>query len=107
MANLTEVRTEKFDELVLGSKQPVVVDFWATWCGPCKALLPKLEEIASSLAGRASVVKVNIEESPEIAQRFSVRGVPSILFFKEGELKNALSGNHSKETILETLQPLL
>lgn len=107
MASVSEVRTEGFDERVLRSKAPVVVDFWATWCAPCKTLLSKLEEIASSMEGRASVVKVNIEECPEIAQRFSVRGVPSILFFKDGQVRSSLSGNHSKETILETLERLL
>src|SRR5476649_1821233 len=99
MANLTEVKTSQFDEVVLRSKEPVIVDFWATWCGPCKALAPKLDELAAELGALSTIVKVNIEESPELAQRYAVRGVPALLFFKDGAAKKMLVGNQPKTAI--------
>src|SRR5437764_271471 len=107
MATLTEIKDETFDSMVLQSKNPVLVDFWATWCGPCKALAPKLEEIATELNGRASIVKVNIEDCPDIATRFGVRGVPTMLIFKDGKVQASLPGNQPKEAILQSLQQVL
>jgi thioredoxin 1 len=107
MATLTEVCTDNFNEVVLKAKVPVIVDFWATWCTSCKALLPKLEEISKEQDSKVLIVKVNAEDCEEVAANYSVRGLPTILFFKDGVLKNSLLGNQTKNTILEILSPLL
>jgi thioredoxin 1 len=107
MANLTEARGENFEQLVLKAQGPVLVDFWATWCSSCIALTPRLEEIAGTLAGKATIVKVNAEECPEIAAQYGVRGLPALLFFKNGQIVNSLSGNQSKAVIQSTLEQLV
>ncbi|MGZ3698692.1 MAG: thioredoxin family protein [Bdellovibrionota bacterium] len=99
--------TKNFEEHVLHSKIPVIVDFWATWCVPCGPLAEKLEEIAGELREKVRIVTVNVENSPELAQRFRILGMPTMLFFKNGIVESLLPGNHPKETILETLAPLL
>src|SRR4051812_10633604 len=107
MATLTEVTSANFDQSVLQAKGPVLVDFWATWCTSCIALMPKLEEIGAELGSQVTLVKVNTEEYPEIAVKYSVRGLPALLFFKDGEVKNFLTGNHPKATILDMLKGLI
>jgi thioredoxin 1 len=85
---------------------PVLVDFWAPWCGPCKALGPVLDEIAKELAGRATVGKVNVEADPDLADRFGVKALPSLLFFKNGALAQTLVGAVPKKIIVERLTSL-
>ena len=75
-----------FQTDVLGSDKPVLVDFWAEWCGPCKAIGPALEEIADSHAGQITIAKLNIDENPETPQAYNVRGIPTLLIFKDGEM---------------------
>ena len=75
-----------FQTDVLGSEKPVLVDFWAEWCGPCKAIGPALEEIADSHAGQITIAKLNIDENPETPQAYNVRGIPTLLIFKSGEM---------------------
>ena len=107
MANLIDANNKNFEELVLKSKVPVLVDFWAEWCSSCKALTPKLETLAASLQGQATIVKVNAEDCPEIASKYMVRGLPSLLFFKGGEVKNSLFGVHSIDAIKAALTHLM
>ena len=83
MSNLTSVTSANFDLEVMNSDKPVLVDFWAEWCGPCKALTPVLEEIATEMNGKANVVKVNVDQASDLAQKYGIRGIPTLIFFKK------------------------
>jgi len=107
MANLTSVTSSNWDQEVLNSEKPVLVDFWAEWCGPCKALSPVLDEIASEMDGKASVVKVNVDQASDLAQKFGIRGIPTLLFFKNGEVKSTLVGNQPKAEIVKNINSLI
>ena len=76
---------QNFKNDVLESKEPVLVDFWAEWCGPCKAIAPSLEEISSEMANKLKVVKINVDENPTISQAYSIRSIPALMIFKNGE----------------------
>ena len=99
------VNDNNYDEVVK-TELPVMLDLSATWCGPCKALAPIVEELATELEGKVVVGKADVEEAPGIAARFRVRSVPTVLFLKVGELKDKLVGLVSKESLLEKLKPL-
>lgn len=106
MGSLTNVTKDSFENEVLKSEQPVIVDFWAEWCGPCKALAPILEEISNEVNGSAKVVKVNVDEAGELAQQYGIRGIPTLIFFKGGEVKSTLVGNQPKAEILKNINEL-
>lgn len=97
---------KNFEESVLKKGHPVLVDFWAEWCGPCRALSPVLDDVASELGDKASIVKVNVDENRELAQQYGVRSIPTLIFFKEGEVAKTLIGGQSKEEIKKTLEEL-
>ena len=96
-----------FDELVKNSGTPIVVDFWAEWCGPCKAIAPVLQEIASEMTGKLSVAKLNVDEHGDIAQRFNVMSIPTLLVFDKGEVKKRLVGAKGKGQLLQELAEFL
>jgi thioredoxin 1 len=87
------------DEELLQSKQPILVDFWAPWCGPCRAMSPALEAAAKKLANEAKVFKINVDENPSVSPRFNIRGIPTLILFKDGREANRLIGLSSKEQI--------
>lgn len=106
MKSTIEVNEANFETEVLKSQQPVVVDFWAQWCGPCKMLGPVLDEIATEQAGRAKVVKVNLDENPGLAERYRVQAIPTLLYFAGGEVREMTVGVSSKKAILGKLDGL-
>jgi thioredoxin 1 len=105
-ANITTLTDDNFEEEVLNSDQPVLVDFWATWCGPCRQIAPIVEDLADEFEGRAKVGKVDVDENPQTAQQFGVRSIPTLLFFKDGEVQETLVGASGKKPLKDTLEEL-
>lgn len=105
MANTQPITDQSFEKDVLqATGVPVLVDFWAEWCGPCKALGPKLEEIAGELGGKVKIVKLNVDENPTMPAKYGVRGIPTMILFKDGKEVDQIVGNHPKENILALLK---
>ena len=99
-----EVNDSNFEAQVLQADQPVLVDFWAEWCGPCRALAPTVDAVAKEYDGRAKVVKLNVDESPATAQRYGIRGIPTLVLFNQGGEAHRLVGFTSKETITDMIE---
>lgn len=104
---IAHVDADRFDAEVVQSKVPVVVDFYAPWCGPCKAMAPMLENLAQEYGGKAKFLKVNVDEAPGLANRFNIRGVPTLIFFKNGDRQNQLVGMASAEELKRQLEVLI
>ena len=100
------INEASFEKAVINSPVPVLVDFWAPWCGPCKMIAPLLDEIAKESDGHFRVTKVNIDDDPALMQRFGIRGVPTLLFFSKGEVRDRIVGIAPKKTILDKLETL-
>ena len=106
MNKTIEINEANFEAEVLKSGQPVLVDFWAEWCGPCKMLAPVLDEIASEQVGRAKVGKVNIDSQPALAARFGIQSIPTLLYFANGGVRNQSIGVTGKQAITAKLDSL-
>jgi len=98
------VTEETFEQEVLKSNTPVLVDFWAAWCAPCRMIAPTVEQIAVDYDGRAKVVKVNVDESGDISARYNIRGIPTLLLFKDGMIKDQIVGATSRDTITRMIE---
>ncbi len=106
-ANTVEFSEQDFDEKVLNSDQPVLVDFWAEWCGPCHMIAPAIEEVAAEYKGKVTVGKLNVDQHPGIAARYGIRSIPSILLFKDGQVSDQLVGAIPKAKITDMIKRAL
>jgi thioredoxin 1 len=102
-----EINEANFEAEVLKSTQPVLVDFWAEWCGPCKMLAPVIDEIATEQSARAKVAKVNVDSNPTLAARFGIQSIPTLLYFADGKVRHQLAGVASKKVIAAKLDELI
>jgi len=100
------ITKEKFEELLKGDL-PLVADFWAEWCGPCRMLAPVIDELAQALEGRAAVGKINVDECPELAEKFGIMNIPAILFFKDGEVVDKALGFRNKMQLVAMAEKIL
>ena len=100
------INAASFEKAVLQSPVPVLVDFWAPWCGPCKMIGPVLDEIARESDGRFRIAKVNADDEPALLQRFGIRGIPALLYFSGGELRHQSAGLAGKKVIVDKLESL-
>jgi thioredoxin len=108
MENSTVIKLDEsnFDRELTQDDQPVIVDFWAEWCGPCKMIAPLLDEIAREKAGAVKVAKVNVDENQSLSFKYNIRAIPALLFFKNGQLRDQVTGVTSKKDLLDRLDAL-
>ncbi|HET9522845.1 MAG TPA: thioredoxin [Terrimicrobiaceae bacterium] len=106
-ANVIELDDSNFDSVIAGASEPLLVDFWAPWCAPCRMLSPVVEEIAGENVGKFKVTKVNVDESPSVSDKFGIRSIPTLLFFKSGEKRDQTVGVLGKAEIIRRLQALV
>ena len=99
-----ELTVASFDTDVAQASKPVLVDFWASWCGPCRALGPIVEEVATEMADRLDVYKCNVDEQGELAQRFSIMSIPTLILFKDGEVAHTMVGNMPKAALVSEIE---
>ena len=104
---LAKVSDQSFEDDVIKASVPVLVDYWAEWCGPCKQIAPALEEIASEMDGRVTVAKLNIDENPQTPQKYGVRGIPTLMLFKDGQVAATKVGALPKGKLVDWLESVI
>jgi thioredoxin 1 len=107
MGNIVEVSDGSFDTEVLQAPQPVLIDFWAPWCGPCKAIAPVVEELSRDYAGKLKVVKMNVDDNPQTPSKYGVRGIPNLIIFKGGQVQDQIVGAVPKAHLVKAIDRAL
>ena len=107
MADIQQVSDASFENEVLKSDLPVLIDFWAPWCGPCKAIAPVVEELAKEYGGRLKVVKMNVDDNPQTPSRYGVRGIPNLILFKGGQVKEQIVGTVPKAQLVRAINQVV
>ena len=103
MADVQQVTDESFESEVLKAELPVLIDFWAPWCGPCKAIGPVVEDLAKEYGGRLKVVKMNVDDNPQTPSRYGVRGIPNLILFKGGQVRDQIVGAVPKAQLVKAI----
>ncbi|HOP48251.1 MAG TPA: thioredoxin [Desulfobacteraceae bacterium] len=107
MADILQITDNNFDDEIINSNIPAMVDFWAEWCGPCKMVGPAVKELAEKYKGKIKIAQMDVDQSRQTPAKFGIRSIPTLLFFKGGELTNSIVGAHPKDYIDEELKKLL
>jgi thioredoxin 1 len=107
MADVTPVGDDSFEHEVLGSSTPVLIDFWAPWCAPCRAIAPVVEEIAREYAGKLKVMKMNVDDNPKTPSRYGVRGIPNLILFQGGQVKEQIVGAVPKSQLVKAISTVV
>ncbi|MCP4670349.1 MAG: thioredoxin [Desulfobacula sp.] len=105
--NIIEIEDDSFEQTVLQSEKPVMVDFWAPWCGPCKAIAPTVEALEKEFGEKMTFTKVNVDENPVSPSKYGVQAIPTLIFFKDGEIAEQITGMVAKEKLEETIKSVL
>jgi thioredoxin 1 len=107
MANLLEISDQSFDTEVLQSPLPVLIDFWAPWCAPCRAIAPVVEELAREFEGRVKIVKMNVDDNPQTPTRYGVRGIPNLILFQGGTVREQIVGAVAKKRLVDAISQVV
>jgi thioredoxin 1 len=107
VGNVSEITDQSFDQEVLKADMPVLIDFWAPWCGPCKAIAPVVEELAGAYGGRLKVVKMNVDDNPQTPTKYGVRGIPNLILFKGGTVADQIVGAVPKAHLVKAIDRAL
>ncbi len=107
MSDILQVSDGSFDEDVLTAELPVLIDFWAPWCGPCKAIAPIVEELATEYDGKLKIVKMNVDDNPQTPTKYGVRGIPNLILFKSGEVQQQIVGNVPKAQLVKAIDDVV
>ena len=107
MSDILQVSDGSFDEDVLTADVPVLIDFWAPWCGPCKAIAPIVEELATEYDGKLKIVKMNVDDNPQTPTKYGVRGIPNLILFKSGEVQQQIVGNVPKAQLVKAIDAVV